>query len=162
MDSLAYASRSVPCPADTRVSLDDFKVNEVTNLDGLTSLWGPDLYPAYEVEKRSIDTLHLESELASQLGSRLTFGGLKDKRAIAKQYFTMKRRGAKGPVEVRGSGYTARLVGYLPRPIGRVDIRGNQFKIILRNVCSRAGEVLDEVFELGERNELPNYFGPQR
>ena len=48
----------------------------------------PNYYPLYRVEKRSIDTLHMERSLSEALRNRLSYGGMKDKRAVAVQYVT--------------------------------------------------------------------------
>jgi tRNA pseudouridine13 synthase len=154
-------SESLPCSARLRASDEDFKVDEVISLD-LVNSPKPGYFPVYRVEKRSIDTMHMERELSKALGSKISYGGLKDKRAVAVQYVTPTSARAAVPSNVRRPGFTAELVGYVPAPISRGSVSGNRFEVTLRECCPSIEENLTEAFELAALGRLPNYFGYQR
>ncbi len=157
-----YASESPPCGGRAKVLDGDFVVEESASLSGLTQEPAPGYYPLYRVEKRSIDTLHLEAELARALGSRVSYGGLKDKRAVAVQYFTATGRSPRKREAVEGRNFRATLVGYVPKPIARGSVIGNRFGITLRGCGPATASAVEEVFGLAEKRLLPNFFGHQR
>jgi tRNA pseudouridine13 synthase len=157
-----YASESPPCGALVRAFEDDFRVEEVVSLDHVSPEPRPGFYPVYRVEKRSIDTMHMEGELSAALGSRVSYGGLKDKKAVAVQYVTPTSTKSEVPDKVLRSDFSARLVGYLPTPITRGSILGNRFDIVLRECCPGIRESISDVFDLAKRRMIPNFFGYQR
>ncbi len=156
-----YASKTPPCTALVRSSEEDFRVEEVVSLDRLSKEPRPGLYPVYRVEKRSIDTMHMEGELSAALGSRVSYGGLKDKKAVALQYVTPTSKSAR-PDKVTRPNFDARLVGYLPSPITRGSVLGNRFAIMLRECCPNVGESMSVAFDLARKKMVPNFFGYQR
>lgn len=157
-----YGTQGEPCAGRAKSSERDFRVEEYVTTEGLTAEARADYYPLYRVEKRSIDTMHLGRELARDFESKVSYGGLKDKRALAVQYVTPTRRGIATPREVVNDRFSARLVGFVPRPISRAAVIGNRFEIILRGCCLQIESRVEEAFRLGEERRLPNYFGLQR
>jgi tRNA pseudouridine13 synthase len=145
-----------------KVQPEDFVVEEsLVELDVSTQP-AKGLLPLYRVEKQMIDTPHLERELSAALKSRVSFAGMKDKRAVAVQFATPTSARARAPGVVEGGGFRAECVGYVRRPLGRGMIRGNRFRVTLRD-CSPAVIVAAEaVFELAGRLRVPNYYGLQR
>lgn len=158
-----YATSSPPCSAKVRSVDEDFQVEEVLNEEVKPS---PEpfshCYPLYRVEKRSMDTFHLEAELSSVFGRRVRYAGIKDKRALAVQFVTPV--GTKASVErlVEGHGYRCELLGYLPRPISGSMISGNRFRITLRDCCPSVGDCVVEALKVCEEKRMPNFFGLQR
>jgi tRNA pseudouridine13 synthase len=157
-----YASGSPPCKALVKSSDDDFRVEEVVSLALLSSEARPGLYPVYRVEKRSIDTMHMEGALSAALGSKVSYGGLKDKKAVALQYVTPTSAKSERPETVIRPGFDAKLVGYLPTPITRGSVLGNRFTIVLRECCPNIGESVSGAFDLARKRMVPNFFGYQR
>ena len=157
-----YATTTPPCPARLKSSPEDFSVEE--SLEGLAIEETPKqgYVPLYRIEKRGIDTLHLERELGDSLKSRVVTAGLKDKAAVAVQYATPTSTRSERPLSINGNNFSAKLVGYVPRPIARSSLVGNRFMIVLRDCCSDIGDRLTEIFALGERMLVPNFFGLQR
>jgi tRNA pseudouridine13 synthase len=141
---------------------EDFRVEEIAVLEGLRDEPRPGYFPLYRVEKQSIDTLHLERELRTALRSRVSYAGLKDKKAVTVQYVSPTRSRSERPKSIVREKFSARLVGYLPRPVSTSSIRGNRFRILLRDCCPGMRKNVEEVFELGMRRKLPNFFGQQR
>lgn len=158
----AYASLHPPCRARAKTTNEDFLVEEVVNTPGLRSEALPGYYPMFKVEKHSLDTLHMEKELAAALGSSITFGGLKDKRASAVQYVTATGRNPRVRAVLEGKNFRAALIGYVPKPMSRGNVLGNSFRITLRGCCADIESSVEEAFSLAEKMLLPNYFGQQR
>ena len=157
-----YVSQSPPCKARIKDRADDFRVEE--SLAGLEveEEPGPGLIPLYRVEKRLIDTLHLERALSAALKSRVSFAGMKDKMAVAVQYATPTSTRAERPKVIEGTNFRAELVGYTRRPVGLGMIRGNRFRVTLRDCCAAIGDRIEEGFELARTLHAPNFYGLQR
>ena len=157
-----YVSTGNPCRASVKSSEEDFKVEELLPQLELIGEYRPNYYPLYRVEKRSIDTLHMERSLGEALKSRLSYGGMKDKRAVAVQYVTPTSTKSLRPARVVRERFTAELVGFIPHPFSRGMVRGNRFTIVLRGCCTDISARIEEVFALARLRRLPNFFGFQR
>ena len=157
-----YASTGAPCRASAKSSEEDFRVEELISKLEITCEDRPNYYPLYRVEKRSIDTLHMERSLGEALRSRLSYGGLKDKRAVAVQYVTPTSTKSLRPARVVRERFTAQLMGFIPRPLSRGMIRGNRFTIVLRGCCNDMSARIEEAFALARSKRLPSFFGFQR
>jgi len=157
-----YWTKGPPCPARARESPEDFVVEEHIAPGGMTAEEDPKYFPVYRVEKRSIDTLHMAAELSEALHSRVSYGGMKDKRARAVQYATPTSLRSERPREVVRERFTASLVGYAPRPLSRASVTGNRFQITLRDCCEQIGLRVGEAMGEAEARRLPNFYGLQR
>jgi tRNA pseudouridine13 synthase len=141
---------------------EDFRVEELVSLEAVVPSPRPGYHPLYRVEKRSIDTMHMGDELSAALGSRVSYGGLKDKRAAAIQYVTPTSNKPARPEELRRERFSARLVGYVPTRITPGSVIGNRFRITLRECCGQFRARAEEALELARLGRLPNFFGHQR
>jgi tRNA pseudouridine13 synthase len=117
------------------------------------------------VEKRGVDTLHAARLLARHAGVAprdVGFAGLKDRHAVARQWFTVPA--GRTPVDwstlpderlrvCRDDGHS--------RKLRRGALRGNRFHLRLRDVHVDAAIVAERVALLRQHG-VPNYFGPQR
>ncbi len=157
-----YATTSAPCPARARSTVDEFAVEELVQLSGLVTEARDDYYPLYRVEKRSLDTLHMAHELSEALRSKVSYGGLKDRRAFAVQYATPTSLRSARPPQVTRAKFTASLVGYVPSPLSRAALVGNRFEVVLRDCCPGIETAIESVFRLAEARRLPNFYGLQR
>ncbi len=157
-----YVTEGAPCIARAKTTADDFGVEEQLLLEGFSSEDRADYFPLYRVEKRSIDTMHMAEELSDALGSRVSYGGMKDKRAAAVQYVTPTSLRSGRPQLITGDKFRATLVGYLPAPLSRRAVAGNKFAIVLRECCPEIGARIDEAMRLAGARRLPNFFGLQR
>jgi tRNA pseudouridine13 synthase len=137
-------------------------VEEEISQQGLITQEQEGYFPLYRVQKRSIDTMHMAQELAFALGSKVSYGGLKDKRAVAVQYVTPTSRRSARPSEVVREHFIASLIGYVPRPISRGAVAGNKFVVTLRGCCLEIEKRIGEAMELAEARRLPNFYGLQR
>jgi tRNA pseudouridine13 synthase len=159
---LCYATIGEPCGARAKSRPEDFVVEELIATPGLDATEKRGYYPLYRIEKRHIDTLHMAEELSSALKSKVSFGGLKDKRASAVQYATPTSLRASRPATVERERFTARLVGFIPSPLSRGAVIGNRFDITLRESCPEVGARIEDVVRLAEAGRIPNFYGLQR
>jgi tRNA pseudouridine13 synthase len=117
------------------------------------------------VEKRGVDTLHAARLLARHAGVAprdVGFAGLKDRHAVARQWFTVPT--GRAPVDwstladerlrvCRDEGQS--------RKLRRGALRGNRFHLRLRDVHVDPARLAERVAIVCEHG-VPNYFGPQR
>jgi tRNA pseudouridine13 synthase len=157
-----YASGSPPCRARIKAKPEDFQVEEALAELEILGETGPGLLPLYRVEKKGIDTIHLEAELADALKSRISFAGMKDKKAVAVQYATPRSARSERPQLIEGRSFRAELVGYVAKPLTRGSIAGNRFRLILRDCCPDIGTRIAEVYGLVRAGRVPNFYGLQR
>jgi tRNA pseudouridine13 synthase len=157
-----YATNSPPCAARMKGSDEDFRVEEVLAAPEVSTEPRPGFLPLYRVEKRSIDTFHLEREVSALLKSRVAYAGIKDRKASAVQYLSPTSTRAERPARLEHPNFTGELVGYIPRPLSRSMVRGNSFRVVLRGCCPEIGERLDEALGLAGEKRMPNFFGLQR
>jgi tRNA pseudouridine13 synthase len=159
---LWYATNGEPCWARAKSAPEDFVVSELAVVAGLTPEAKPGYYPLYKVEKRSVDTLHMAEELSAALKSRVSYGGMKDKRAHSVQFVTPTSLRSERPSQVVRERFTADLLGYVPSPMSRGAVSGNSFEITLRECCPLIGERIGEAMGAAGGKELPNFYGLQR
>jgi tRNA pseudouridine13 synthase len=118
-----------------------------------------------KVEKRGRDTLAVARELARLAGAAprdVGFAGLKDRLAVATQYFTVPA--PRPPRELAGcEGPGFRILEAAPhsRKLRRGALAGNAFVLVLRELDA-APEVLAERLARIAAAGVPNYFGMQR
>ncbi|MEX1993355.1 MAG: tRNA pseudouridine(13) synthase TruD [Steroidobacteraceae bacterium] len=155
------ARGTVRATGTIRVDAADFVVEERLGFE-------PDGGSAHflvRVEKRNANTLHVARGLAAGLGRApqdIGFAGMKDRRAIARQWFTVPA--AKGPeptVGLAGDGFE--VIAVLPhsRKLRRGALAGNRFCIRVRELAGDIAALtarIDSVSSAG----YPNYFGAQR
>ena len=157
-----YATDGPPCHAQLRSTPEDFVVEELLSVRGLTPEPRPDYLPLYRVEKRSVDTMHMAKEVSAVLRSRVSYAGLKDKRAVAVQYLTPSSRRSARPPRIVGERFTATVVGYVPAPLARSALLGNRFSLVLRSCCPDVRERLAEAMGAALGGRVPNFYGAQR
>ncbi|MBS0396781.1 MAG: tRNA pseudouridine(13) synthase TruD, partial [Proteobacteria bacterium] len=140
---------------------EDFQVEEQLGFaaDGGAAHW------LLRVEKRGRDTLAVARELARLAGAAprdVGFAGLKDRWAVATQYFTVPAPRPPRVLEgAEGAGF--RVLQALPhgRKLRRGALAGNGFRLTLRELEAEPATLaarLERVAAAG----VPNYFGAQR
>lgn len=137
---------------------EDFLVREILKIS--PQPFGP--YALYQVTKRNISTLQAHVRLASALRvkpSAIVFPGLKDKKAVAIQYASLKGR---GPEEVKGPGFSAKLAGFFYRHLSPSDIQANEFTLTIRLIPQGLNSALEKALSEVQHSGLPNYFDRQR
>ena len=151
-----------PCSARVKSAPEDFMVEELVSIPGMTTGPRADYFPLYRVEKRSVDTMHMAREISAALRSRVSYAGLKDKRAVAVQYLSPSSRRSAWPAKVVREKFIATLVGYVPAPLGRSALVGNRFSVVLRSCCADVGKRVTEAMEAASSGRIPNFYGLQR
>lgn len=144
-----------------RATREDFQVDELFDVALIESERKEGFVPVYSLRKFGTDTPHASRELSEALKSNVNFAGLKDSDAVTTQYASARSSRAADPPSVKGRGFEALRVGYLPRPISRGMTAGNAFRIVVRTE-EDLSEPVAAVFAKGASRTLPNFFGYQR
>lgn len=148
---LAGVLRSVPA---------DFAVDELPGFEPD----GGSGHMLIHVEKTDANTLHVARALARFAGVRAAdvgFAGLKDRRAVATQWFTVPRRREVDWAGLAGEGFRVLAAHPHSRKLRRGALAGNRFRIVVREVAGDLDD-LPRRMEALRRDGVPNYFGPQR
>jgi tRNA pseudouridine13 synthase len=157
-----YVTEGAPCHAKVKTRPEDFVVEERLSLPDMVTEPREGYLPVYRVEKRALDTMHMARELSNALRGRVSYAGLKDKRAVAVQYATPTSGRSRRPAKVETEKFTAAVVGYVPRPLGRASLVGNSFFVVLRECCAEAEVRANEALQAAREGRIPNFYGLQR
>jgi tRNA pseudouridine13 synthase len=141
---------------------EDFVVEEQIRLPPAES----GQHTIFRIRKRDVTTLHVQERLSALLHigkERITFPALKDKDAIATQYASIAGAPAELPaIDAQREGFELERVGRAARPLQPADLRGNKFKIVIRDLSLEEAQKLGpRLRQMGEYG-LPNYFDEQR
>lgn len=145
-----------------RVEIDDFSVKEVP----LQRPTGAGEHCWLYVRKRDSNTEWVARQLARFAGvalSAVSYAGLKDRRAITEQWFSVHLPGKNTPnwYELGQESFQILESGRHQRKLQRGTLRGNRFCIRVRDVDADR-ERLEKRLEQLRQGGFPNYFGPQR
>jgi tRNA pseudouridine13 synthase len=152
-----------------RVEPEDFVVEEDLGFEPS----GEGAHVLLKVCKRNANTEWVARELARAIGCRpgdVGFAGLKDRRAVAVQWFSVPkpRASAQRPAPavadlaaVRGEGFEVLEARAHAKKLPRGALAGNRFTLRVREVQLDDAKLAERV-EAIRRHGLPNYFGPQR
>ena len=119
-----------------------------------------------KVRKRNANTQWVARELAKLCGCHprdIGYAGLKDRRAIAVQWFTVpkSRLALEAWREVRHPEFDVLEADAHSRKLPRGALAGNRFIIRVRDTNIGETELTTRIAEIS-RLGVPNYFGPQR
>jgi len=122
-----------------------------------------------KVRKRNANTQWVARELTRLAGCRPAdagYAGLKDRRAVAVQWFSVPRpRAAVDWRQLRGGEFEVLEVHEHTRKLPRGALAGNRFAVRIRAIGgdgAALGERLAPRLEVIARRGVPNYFGTQR
>jgi tRNA pseudouridine13 synthase len=136
----------------------DFQVEELAALEPATG--GP--YALYRLTKRSMGTLEVLEALSRRwriARPRISFGGLKDRYAIAHQHVSILH----GPRrDLRQKSFALAYLGQCPHPFTAESLRGNRFALVIRSLTPAAGDAALAALERVRVEGMPNYFDDQR
>lgn len=161
-----YSTSTEGIGGKIREKVEDFRVNEITNIKEDNDNEGD--YLIVELTKRNWDTHHAIAELARFLHiskKRISWAGTKDKRAVTKQLLSIhgvKEEKLEG-VNVRG--IEIKKVGYSRKPVYMGDLYGNEFEIVIRGIDHSVDETMELIALTSDQikeNGVPNFFGEQR
>jgi len=150
------------CPGRLRVEPEDFVVEEVLGFEAA----GTGQHVLLKVRKRNANTQWIARELARACGCRpgdVGYAGLKDRRAVVTQWFTVpqSRLSPQEWVAVRGGEYQVLEAHRHSRKLPRGALAGNRFAIKVRGTAVDDAALASR-FATIETRGVPNYFGPQR
>jgi tRNA pseudouridine13 synthase len=159
---LPYAYGGPPLRGVLRATPEDFFVDEDLGFGAEGS--GEHVF--VRVEKRGANTDWVARELACYAGvtpDAVSYAGLKDRHAVTRQTFSVHLPGKSDPdwMQLRHAEFNVLEATRHNRKLKRGALRGNSFRIVLREVSgdrSRADTVLAAIGARG----VPNYFGEQR
>jgi len=160
----AHAYGQPLCSCRVRTTPSDFLVTEQLDID----FSGDGEHDWLCIEKTGANTIWVASQLAThaRVPSRdVGYSGLKDRHAITRQWFSVRRPSGEGSdwgaLDIEG----VELLEHQrhQRKLKRGTHRGNAFRIALRGeeIASVQAQ-LDERLEVISEQGVPNYFGEQR
>ena len=162
MMDLAYLQKTPPKQtALLKAECADFVVKEQLGYD----MSGDGEFVAVKVRKTDCNTLFVGEQLAKFAGisaRNMSYAGLKDRKAVTEQWFSLQMPGQPTPDFSQFSleGVEILDVTHHQRKIRIGSLQGNHFEIFLRNA-----EETDELkvrLDFLAKNGFPNYFTEQR
>jgi len=160
--SLAYAHGKPTATARLRQLPEDFCVTEIPLLepDGEGEhvwLW---------IRKRNENTHRVAEQLARFAAvhpRQVSYAGLKDRRALTEQWFSVQLPGREAPDWAAMNSDTLSILRHVrhSRKLRRGALKGNRFRIRVRDIEGDHAR-LETRLALIDREGVPNYFGEQR
>ncbi|MGC2428313.1 MAG: tRNA pseudouridine(13) synthase TruD, partial [Nitrososphaeraceae archaeon] len=137
-----------------------FKVSEIIDelfLNNLSSIWDENhRFPLYILNTRSIDSNHALFEIKKELGIRLKVVGIKDAKAVTRQYASSEQT-KNIPREAKTQHTLLTLKGFTKTPLRKSFLHGNEFTIAINN--PKFSDISAFVPEL---KNIANFYGLQR
>ena len=162
MMDLAYLQKTPPKQtALLKTECADFVVKEQLGYD----MSGDGEFVVVKVRKTDCNTLFVGEQLAKFAGisaRNMSYAGLKDRKAITEQWFSLQIPGQPTPDFSQFSldGVEILEITRHQRKIRIGSLQGNHFEILLRNV--EETDELKERLDFLAKNGFPNYFTEQR
>lgn len=151
-----------PLTGVVRASPEDFVVEEELGFapEGDGPHW------LLRVRKRGANTEFVAGALAKRAGLRTAdvgFAGLKDRHAVATQWFSVPRgkTSAEDWLSLEHPEFKVLEAHAHRRKLQRGALAGNRFHLRIRSIGGDAGAIRDRIDSIGVRG-VPNYFGEQR
>lgn len=145
---------------------DQFIVEELldkTSLDLVSNADEEHEYPLYTLQKEGIDSSHAVKEVEAASGLKFKTVGLKDAKAITKQYVSSVRKHSNARTHVATKNCILELVGYTNKPITKGKLAGNRFTIIVTGcIFDNLEQSVSELEEVVRKNGISNFYGYQR
>ncbi len=117
------------------------------------------------VEKRDLTTDNVVRALAEQLGispREVGTAGLKDRRAVTRQWFSVPKSAAEHMADFELDGARVLESGLHGNKLKTGHLKGNRFRILVRGVDADAWLEIESRRERLAACGVPNYYGPQR
>jgi tRNA pseudouridine13 synthase len=144
-----------------KAELDDFYVEERP----LYEPEGEGEHVYVFIEKRGISTFQATEILAEICGvsSRsVAYAGLKDVKSVSRQWLSLPNVDESGLADVDLDRLKVLSVKRHRNKLRTGHLKGNFFRIRVREVEQSAVERAEEVLDILERRGVPNFYGPQR
>jgi tRNA pseudouridine13 synthase len=140
---------------------EDFEVEEVPAYEPSGS--GDFLY--LWIEKRDVGAEFFARQVAKRLAINpgdVGTAGLKDRHAVTRQMVSVPAAVEEQLPQLDGDGIRLLRVGRHSNKLRPGHLRGNRFRILVRDVDPRAPERIGPIVSRLQSEGLPNYYGPQR
>lgn len=150
-----------PVGGSARSSPEDFEVEELP----LREPRGRGRFAWLHVEKRRVSTPDLKRQLAALLGiepAAIGAAGNKDSEAVTRQWLSLPSDAWRARDASRLRGARVLRCERDDAPIRLGDLRGNRFRLVIREAGGAALANARAILAVLERRGLPNFFGPQR
>lgn len=160
--NLPFVHGEPVCSAVLRAEAEDFEVDEILGFPPS----GEGEHVFLQIRKRNQNTAWVADQLARAAGLKadgVSYAGLKDRRAVTTQWFSLHLPGKALPDLSALWNDDIQLVTqtFNQRKLKRGAHQGNRFVITLREVEGERADIearLQQMTAMG----VPNYFGPQR
>ena len=145
-----------------RSTPEDFQVDEVLGFEAD----GDGTHAFLKIRKKNANTEWVAKQLARFAGVRqvdVGYAGLKDRRAVTTQWFSVDLAGRDEPdwYSLTEGGIEFVEVTRHRRKLKRGALKGNRFKLVIRAIEGDISSLADRVSTIAH-NGVPNYFGEQR
>jgi tRNA pseudouridine13 synthase len=140
---------------------EDFIVEEIAREEFTGS--GPYLYLYIQkVRRLTTDVARILSERFGLPWQAIGYAGLKDKHAITRQWFSVEKLTEDQAATFEDSHLTILAMDRHDQPLTRGRLRGNRFRIKVRNVAPSAVLPAKRIIDRLVRTGAPNFIGEQR
>ncbi len=113
-------------------------------------------YPLFILEKEGVDSNHALMEIERVHRQRLRVMGIKDAKAVTRQYAGAGRTWKNPPRKLESQHASLLLQGFTKKPIGKESLAGNEFEITIHGTMGDAGGFAQEL------GKIANFYGLQR
>lgn len=148
--------------ATIRSQPEDFQVTEICTID----FTGEGEHDYLYIEKTATNTHWIAERLAKFAGvpvRDIGYAGLKDRHAVTRQWFSVRRVGDVDWTLFYEDGVVVLEKQRHRRKLRRGAHSGNSFKIALRSIAiDQQADILEQRLRLVAEQGVPNYFGEQR
>lgn len=167
-DPISSTSGLLPCLTTglgiggvLKQSPDDFFVDEMPAYEPA----GDGEFLFLRIEKRGLSTpdviRHIEHVLSLKNGD-VGCAGRKDTNAVTRQYFSIPAAKSDLVDQINSDYVTVLSAERHGNKLKTGHLRGNAFRIVIRDVVANAAELASIIAEDIKQNGFPNYFGDQR
>jgi len=159
-----YSTKMSGIGGSIKQTTDKFVVEEMLDsmLDISAMSDDEHLYPLYLLKKDGIDSSHAVKEVENVTGLKLKVVGLKDARAVTKQYASITRKQQDAKDKFATEHCALDLVGYTRKPLVKGKLVANRFAVTIRDFHGNIQQCIDELQECIDKNAIANFYGYQR
>ena len=165
LNAETYITRYKGIGGKIRTRYEDFHVEEIPESEPS----GTGYNTWFFIEKVGRDTLDVVLDVARELHvdrKRMGFAGMKDKRAVTRQWLCVANSEVEEIEKLRDKLYKVEILKIMQneKKLRIGQLIGNKFRLLIRDTedpekdCEAANDVLDELLKTG----VPNYYGWQR
>ena len=160
--TLSYDYVKPVCSGKIRTVPEDFIVNEISGIEPD----GEGEHILLQIQKRNTNTDWLAKKISQLVGIKqmdVSYAGLKDRNAVTTQWFSVRLAGKDEPdwTLLNDDEITVLQTHRHSRKLRRGALKGNRFKIIVRDVDGDMSGLENRLVTV-KQNGIPNYFGEQR